>query len=401
MNKAIIVLILALITTSMFSQGVQFENVTLKEAIEKAKQENKIVFIDCYTTWCAPCKWMSKEVFTHEKVGNYFNQNFVNLKIDMARGEGPDIEKIYNVVNYPTLLFIDTDMKLLHKLVGGKTVDELIEEAQNALDPNKRITTMDAKYNNGERNLEFLLVYFNALSQASDKHRITEVAKYIVASLPIEKFDNKEMFTILTKANIELGSQNYHYILSNEESLKLKVGSSEYYGLLDGIINNYLFKKSQSVQHLNDLTAVIENCKQDRVTNNQKIMEKNLVYEFYLSHNDLTKWYNLKMEEGKELESPSEYIYFIYELSDLIYENPKFDDAPEIVNNLTEVAHSIANTENGSIFGNFALAKLYVRAKNKDAALKHYNLFISLNKEAKGNNDHSTISLLKKAINNI
>lgn len=401
MKKGIIVLIVALISTTLFSQGIKFEDGSLNEAIEKAKQENKIVFVDCYTTWCGPCKWMSKEIFTNKEVGDYFNQNFVNLKINMEKGEGPGIGKLYNVVNFPTMLFIDTEGTLLHRIVGGKQVDELIGEAQNALDPGKRITTMDAKYNNGEREIKFLLDYFNALSQASDKQRIVEVAKHIVAVLPIEKFGNKEMFNILTKANIELGSEEYKYILSNEDELKLEVGTEAYFGLLDGIINNYLLKQSRTVDNLDELRAAIEDCKQIRVTNNQVVMEEKMVDEYYLSNNDFITWYNLKMDKGKKLEGSPEYIYFIYELSHYIYENPKFDEGLDVVNKLIEKAHTIANEEIGAVFGNFALAKLYVRTKNKDAALKHFNLFISLNKEANGNNEHITVTSLKDAIDTL
>ena len=36
--------------------GIQFFNGTFKEALAKAKKENKMVMMDCYTTWCGPCK---------------------------------------------------------------------------------------------------------------------------------------------------------------------------------------------------------------------------------------------------------------------------------------------------------------------------------------------------------
>lgn len=402
MKKEAIIVIMLLISAVMYPQGVKFESGTFKEALIKAKQENKIVFIDCYTTWCGPCVRMSKEVFPDQKTGEYFNRNFVNLKIDMEKGEGPEIMKLYNISAFPTMIFIDFEMNLLHKTVGGKTVDELIKEAQNALDPKKRITALDSKYKNGERDLNFLLEYFNALSRSSDKHRIGEVAKIIVDSIPIEKFDNQEMFHVLNKADVEYGSSKFKYILDYEDSLKAKVGSASYFTLLDGIINSYLFKKSQSVENLNELKTEIENCKQTRIVNNQDFMEKGLMYEFHLSHNDFDNWLNLKMEEAlKRVEDSSLYISVIHDIAHEVYEDSRFDEAHETINYLAGLAHNIAETKYGSIFGNLSLAKLYVRSKNKDAALQHFNIFFSLNEEANGNNSHHTITKLRDTIDNL
>ena len=51
------------------AQGVNFRPLSYTEAIELAAKENKMVFIDFYTTWFGPCKRMSKEVFPQQEVG--------------------------------------------------------------------------------------------------------------------------------------------------------------------------------------------------------------------------------------------------------------------------------------------------------------------------------------------
>src|ERR1700737_4662315 len=85
--------------------GIAFFNGTLKEAIAKAKTENKFVFFDAYASWCGPCKTMDKDVFTHKSVADYLNTKFVSIKIDMEKGEGPELAKKYASINgYPSLL---------------------------------------------------------------------------------------------------------------------------------------------------------------------------------------------------------------------------------------------------------------------------------------------------------
>lgn len=56
------------------------------EALAKAKQENKLLFVDLYTEWCAPCKMVAKIVFPQKKIGNYYNQHFINYQLDAEKG---------------------------------------------------------------------------------------------------------------------------------------------------------------------------------------------------------------------------------------------------------------------------------------------------------------------------
>ena len=71
--------------------------------LEQAKKENKLIFMDCYTSWCGPCKMLAKEVFTDPDVAAFFNEKFVNAKVDMEKGEGPALKKQYGVNAFPTL----------------------------------------------------------------------------------------------------------------------------------------------------------------------------------------------------------------------------------------------------------------------------------------------------------
>src|SRR5690606_25367863 len=101
------------------NRSIEFETGTFSEILGKAKAENKLVFIDAYTTWCGPCKWMSKNIFTNDTVADYFNSNFINAKIDMEKGEGIYIAKKYDVRCYPNLLFVDGDGNIVHRTAGA------------------------------------------------------------------------------------------------------------------------------------------------------------------------------------------------------------------------------------------------------------------------------------------
>jgi thioredoxin-related protein len=107
--------------------GIKFETCTLSEALEKAAAEGKRVFVDCYTSWCVPCRKLSKEVFILPEVGGYFNHRFVSIKLDMEKGEGPDVAQRYDVNAYPTLLVLTPDGKVENKVLGYRSAKELLQ----------------------------------------------------------------------------------------------------------------------------------------------------------------------------------------------------------------------------------------------------------------------------------
>ena len=102
--------------------------------LDQAEAENKLVFVDVYTTWCLPCRLMDEEVFTDQKVANFLNDNFINYKVDAEKDNGPSIAAVYEVGVYPTLLFMDGQGRVLVKKEGVAMQTELLELARQALD---------------------------------------------------------------------------------------------------------------------------------------------------------------------------------------------------------------------------------------------------------------------------
>ncbi len=139
-----------------FAQGITFEDTNFSAILAKAKKENKLVFIDAYASWCGPCKLMVKNVFPQKAVGDYYNSHFVNAKIDMEKGEGIELAKKYNVKAFPTYLFVDGNGEVVHRTLGYVEENDFIQFAKDAGDPNKRLGALKQKFENGEKDPEFL-----------------------------------------------------------------------------------------------------------------------------------------------------------------------------------------------------------------------------------------------------
>lgn len=168
LRKCFLVFGLFVFANLLLAQGIVFEQGTIQEAFAKAKAQNKPVFIDVYTTWCGPCKWMSKEVFTKESVGEAYNPLFVSYKMDAEADENQLFLKQYSITAYPTLLYLRNDGSLIAKLVGAKEDKQFINLATVAikdLKEDKGISHYEKKYPSHQKDTAFLKEYISKMQK--------------------------------------------------------------------------------------------------------------------------------------------------------------------------------------------------------------------------------------------
>lgn len=155
-------IILVLLCFGLTAYGqIDFERASFEKIKEKAKAENKLIFIDVFTTWCGPCKMLDQQVFNDRETGQRMNAFFVNYKADAESG-GRAVASRYGVNAYPTGLFLDADGNLVHKFVGFKPVPQFAAEANRALQAteNGRIFTLyENAFQQGNRNAELVYAY--------------------------------------------------------------------------------------------------------------------------------------------------------------------------------------------------------------------------------------------------
>ena len=167
MNKLIVATLLAVsFSTSILAQGIDFFHGTWAEAQEKAKAEQKLIFVDAFASWCGPCKRMAAQVFPDPQVGDYFNANFINLKIDMEKPENREFASKFPVSAYPTLMVLDGEGKVVLKQVGAMNAEGLIGFGQKASGKTDTSKDFEKEYAEGKRDPEFLLDYVRALNRA-------------------------------------------------------------------------------------------------------------------------------------------------------------------------------------------------------------------------------------------
>lgn len=185
MKKLVLFLITLLSPLVFWAQGILFETGTFAAALDKAKQENKIVFLDIYTTWCGPCKQMAANLFPNEEAGKLYNKHFVNYKIDAEKGEGIEVAAKYKVQGYPTNLFLKPDGSVVYTVMGAGDLAWFLENGNVAIAEAKdplQWADYEAKLNSSKADKEFLknyLVKGKRLGKNTDKGLDLYVEKHI------------------------------------------------------------------------------------------------------------------------------------------------------------------------------------------------------------------------------
>ncbi len=206
--------------------GIAFEKGTWQEALTKAKKENKMIFMDCYTSWCGPCKMLAKEVFTEPDAAKFFNEKFVNVKFDMEKGEGKMLKDKYGVKAYPTLNFINAAGEVEHCVVGGPDLAGLLKAGQDALE-GRGLVIMTRKYEAGERNPEFMEAYMKALEAAYMDKEVEKVCLEYFATLEQAKLKEREYWDMFAKYINDVDANIFNYVYEHREEFYKSIGIEE------------------------------------------------------------------------------------------------------------------------------------------------------------------------------
>lgn len=203
------------ITIFGFAQDeIQFQDLPFKDLVAKAKNENKLVFIDAYAAWCGPCKMMEKNVFTKKSVGDFYNKNFVNARIDMEKGEGREVAQKFGVRSYPTYLFLNGDGELVSQNYGYMEEGIFLAMAQDINSPNNKKGSLKERFANGEKDKDFLINIMKLNSSADYEFAKQASERY---------FSNRKKTDEFTKDDVGL----LLYFLKSTEDLNYKTFVSQ------------------------------------------------------------------------------------------------------------------------------------------------------------------------------
>ena len=194
-------LLVVLLSFGASAEGISFEHISLDEALEKSKAQNKPIFIDIYATWCGPCKYLSREVFIEEELGAYMNDNFINLKINGEEGDGDYLMATFGLDAFPTMLFLSSDKQELNRIVGAVSAEEILSVSKGLIDPTStKLYEYQTQYEGGDREKEFMQLYISELVQ-NDQEYEQVVADYLEFYPDLDLYSKNEFLIFCIGVN--------------------------------------------------------------------------------------------------------------------------------------------------------------------------------------------------------
>lgn len=130
-QKAIFTVIFFVFALSSSMSQISFYVTSVEEGLKIAKREGKNLFVDTYAEWCIPCKKMQR-VFANRELSNYFNNNYINVKVDMDGKYGKETYKKYDVIFLPTMMILDPEGNVKYKTDQIMSAQRLLEIGQQA-----------------------------------------------------------------------------------------------------------------------------------------------------------------------------------------------------------------------------------------------------------------------------
>ena len=219
-------------------EGIQFSENNWNQVLITAAKQNKIIFLDAYTTWCQPCKKMDQQVFPQKMIGDFYNKNFINVKLDMEKGIGKELQQRYEVLFYPTFLFLTADGTLVHRIAGYQSAPKLLELGKTAIDPSKRLSAFEARYEKGERDPEFLKLYTGVRKAAMDGTHNAIAESYLETQ---DDWATKDNLKFIFKYMDDADSKLFTYMIENRGAFDKQFGVSKISGKIENLIYDKIY----------------------------------------------------------------------------------------------------------------------------------------------------------------
>ena len=142
------------------SGGINFQALPIDRVFQEARKTGKPVFVEIYSPTCHVCQSFVPTL-ADSRVGKFYNDKFISTKLDIALPTTQTFltkQQLF-IPSLPLFLYFDPKQNLLHFAMSNNSTDEVIRHGTNAMTPASRSQTMKSRFQQGERNPNFLIDY--------------------------------------------------------------------------------------------------------------------------------------------------------------------------------------------------------------------------------------------------
>jgi len=189
-----------------------------KKALQAAKSDNKVIFIQFMTDDCPPCNRLKNEIWTNDKLAIIYSDYFILLSPKIGSKDAKFLEKKYKIHSYPASIFIDKNTKLIHKYLGFTSSDIMFEMAKNVNNGENTLVFFEKiMKNKGENDDPFMLYeYANALMHAGEDYK--KIAKKYFRTQNGEDLRSSQNLTAIMQFADDMYSREFYFLARNIDS---------------------------------------------------------------------------------------------------------------------------------------------------------------------------------------
>lgn len=293
------------------SKGIAFEKegTLFRQAVQKALSSGKLIFLDCYTSWCGPCKMMANTVFPQEVVGNFMNPSYVSIKIDMEKGEGPELAKKLQISAYPTFIVFNSGGQEIGRFLGGCKAEEFIEKVKKASEDNAS-AEMDKRFAEGERDEAFLYSYLSTLGSAYKRDQCNVVAEVLLEGKAETFAADKQLAEVFMRHLTNPFCPAFIYTAKHPEALIAAVGDvpvnmklqNTWKNYAREIINEANGEVTLDQEKMDKWLALMEECGVEKAVSED--LRLTTLMSFYEKKQDWNAYMECVAEYGKQFDIP-------------------------------------------------------------------------------------------------
>ncbi len=249
MKKPIILIACLLLVYKTISQGILFEIPNLELVMKKAAKEQKLVFLYANVFDCVPCADIEEYAFQDSIVSDFFNENFINVNVDMESFPGVELADRYKIYVYPGLLFLNSQGEVVHRSCGAMDDQQVMSEASKALDEKENLKAYRTRFYKGEKGYDFLKQYGTMLDNACLESR--DFIEYYFRNVEEENWIDSTSWMMIKDFVFDPFSNQFKFLRNNYAQFAALYGRKA----IDQKIYNMLLAQFVDIYEGQDLTV--------------------------------------------------------------------------------------------------------------------------------------------------
>jgi thiol-disulfide isomerase/thioredoxin len=235
---------------------------SLENAKAASKAENKPIYIHGYTDGCSYCKYMIDSVYTDKDVAEFYNANFISLKLNMEK-EGKALNDALKIHNYPCMIFYDTNGEIMHRAAGRKYKLPFLELGKDALNPQKQMRSFQKKYSAGTASPGEVQLYFR-MQETSGMDAQAMINDYLMKQ-PDSLFSSSNNWRILNDIFRSPTLPVMNRFLDAKKEFEVKYTSDSVNSKIISLYNSHLMR------YVQQLDSVGYEREKQKILSNKKI----------------------------------------------------------------------------------------------------------------------------------